>query len=141
MSARILVVEDDYLIREVIRTALQDEGYDVEVAEDGAIAMQYISSHAPDLVVLDLALPVISGLRVCEAIRSQASTAKVPILVVSAMASVSAVRSAYRAGANVYLDKPFDLSVLLDNVETLLNSDGHSVSGGDEPYFSSSASG
>jgi DNA-binding response OmpR family regulator len=122
MHARILVVEDDCFIREVIRTALLEEGYLVDVAEDGAIAVDYLASRTPDLVVLDLALPRVGGLRVCEILRGQTSTANVPVLVVSATAGASAARAAYQVGANVYLDKPFDLAEFLGNVGDLLRS-------------------
>jgi two-component system response regulator MprA len=127
MPARILVVEDDYLIREVLNTALSDEGYTVDVAEDGMSAVDYLAERRPDLVVLDLALPRVDGLRVCEIVREQPSTSDVPVLVVSAMASASVVQAAYRAGANAYLDKPFDLSDFLSNVQSLLHADERSL--------------
>jgi two-component system response regulator RpaA len=122
MSARILVVEDDTLIREVISTALGDEGYAVDVAEDGAVAVDYLATKTPDLVVLDLALPAMDGFQVCQAIRRQESTAEIPVLVVSAMASTNIVKAAYRAGADAYIDKPFDLTDFLRNVQSLLDS-------------------
>lgn len=122
MAARILVVEDDCLIREVLEMALRGEGYTVDTAGDGVSVVEYLSTETPDLVVLDLALPLIDGFQVCQVIRRQSATASVPILVVSALASASAIRAAYRAGADVYLDKPFDLSDLLANVQALLKS-------------------
>jgi DNA-binding response OmpR family regulator len=122
MAERILVVEDDSLIREVLEMALRGEGYVVDTAGDGISAVEYLSTETPDLVVLDLALPLIDGFQVCQVIRRQSATASVPVLVVSALASASAIQSAYRAGADVYLDKPFDLSEFLANVETLLQS-------------------
>ena len=122
MAARILVVEDDSLIREVLEMALLGEGYIVDTAGDGVSAVEYLSSETPDLVVLDLALPLIDGFQVCQVIRRQSATASVPVLVVSALASTSAIRAAYRAGADAYLDKPFDLSEFLANVQSLLES-------------------
>ncbi len=122
MAARILVVEDDSLIREVLEMALLGEGYVVDTAGDGISAVEYLSTETPDLVVLDLALPLIDGFQVCQVIRRQSATASVPVLVVSALASATAIRAAYRAGADVYLDKPFDLTEFLANVESLLRS-------------------
>ncbi len=136
MAARILVVEDDSLIREVLEMALLGEGYVVDTAGDGISAVEYLSTETPDLVVLDLALPLIDGFQVCQVIRRQSATASVPVLVVSALASASAIRAAYRAGADVYLDKPFDVSELLDNVQKLLQSRARSraTSGGGQQY-------
>ncbi len=140
MAARILVVEDDTLIREVLEMALLGEGYVVDTAGDGISAVEYLSTETPDLVVLDLALPLIDGFQVCQVIRRQSATASVPVLVVSALASATAIRAAYRAGADVYLDKPFDLSEFLANVETLLKSRARSPapSGGGQQYRVSS---
>jgi DNA-binding response OmpR family regulator len=122
MAARILVVEDDCLIREVLEMALLGEGYVVETVGDGISAIEYLSTETPDLVVLDLALPLVDGFQVCQVIRRQSATTSVPVLVVSALASSSAIRAAYRAGADAYLDKPFDLSEFLANVQALLAS-------------------
>jgi DNA-binding response OmpR family regulator len=133
MAARILVVEDDCLIREVLELALRGEGYVVDTTGDGTSAVEYLSTETPDLVVLDLALPLIDGFQVCQVIRRQSATASVPVLVVSALASASAIRAAYRAGADAYLDKPFDLSEFLAHVETLLKSGARPRTISEEP--------
>jgi DNA-binding response OmpR family regulator len=132
MAARILVVEDDYLIREVLEMALRGEGYVVDAVGDGISAVEYLSTERPDLAVLDLALPYIDGFHICQVIRRQSATATMPIVVVSALASASAIRAAHRAGADVYLDKPFDIPDFLTNVQTLLESRplSHAISDG-----------
>ncbi len=129
-TQRVLVVEDDRLIREVIATTLADEGYSVDVVEDGAQAWAYLAERRPHLVVLDLALPRLDGLTLCRRLRSQPATAGLPVLVVSAMTGSATVQSAFDAGADAFLDKPFDLSELLDQVRTL-------AGGGEVPALSS----
>ncbi len=128
-AQRILVVEDDRLIREVIATTLAGEGYNVDVAVDGAQAWDYLAERQPHLVVLDLALPRLDGLALCRRLRSQPATAKLPVLVVSAMTGSATVQSAFDAGADAFLDKPFDLAEFLEQVRALAASDGtHALS-------------
>ena len=120
MLERILVVEDDRFIREVVTTALTVEGYVVDVAEDGDQAWRYLSSQKPELIVLDLALPRMDGLTICRNLRAREDSAHTPVLVVSAMTGRSVVQAALDAGANDFLDKPFDLGDLLERVEALI---------------------
>ncbi len=120
MPDRILVVEDDRFIREIVATALTVEGYSVDVAEDGEQAWRYLSSQQPELVVLDIALPVIDGLTICRKLRARDDSGRTPVLVVSALTNRSIVRAALEAGADDFLDKPFDLSDLVGKVQALL---------------------
>jgi two-component system response regulator RpaA len=120
MSARVLVVEDDRFIREVVATALGVEGYSVDVAEDGEQAWNYLSRHSPQLVVLDLALPSMDGLTVCRKLRAREALTHTPVLVVSALTGRSTVRAALEAGADAFLDKPFDLADLIAKVQALI---------------------
>ena len=118
--ARILVVEDDLPIQEIIVSALGYEGYSVDVVEDGAQAWDYLLSHDPDLVVLDLALPRMDGITLCRKLRANPPTRLLPVLVVSASGGESVVRSALDAGASAFLDKPFDLGDLVEQVLNLV---------------------
>lgn len=120
MDSKILVVEDDCFIREVIETTLTDEGYSVDTAADGMLAWEYLTRSRPDLVVLDLALPRMDGLTICKKMRADQRLRTVPVLIASAMTSRSVIRAAIDAGANGFLDKPFDLCDFVDNVQRLL---------------------
>lgn len=127
MLARILVVEDDPFIREVIATALGEEGFPVDVVEDGARAWRYLASHRPSMAIVDIALPGMDGLTLCRELRARETDDHLPVIMVSAMTSPSVVKAARDAGADLFLDKPFDLGDLLSYVHELLTPEGLSM--------------
>jgi DNA-binding response OmpR family regulator len=118
-NGRILVVDDDALIRDTLATALGDEGYAVRVAPDGRAALSSIGNWRPDLIVLDLMMPVMSGVEFRAAQRSVADTAQIPVIVLSAAHEVQA-RAAGLEPAAVF-SKPFDLAALLDAIAGVMN--------------------
>lgn len=114
MSARrqtILIVEDDEDLRRLFRTALSIAGYDVQEAGDGLEALQRIDHSPPDLVVLDLLLPRVSGLVVREEIASQALTRDIPIVVITGAAAMAA-----DLDVACFLRKPVDPDQLVRTV-------------------------
>ena len=113
MNALILVVEDDIAILKVLQRSLTFEGYQVDTAEDGETALVSMQNHHPDLVILDLMLPVMDGIEVCRRIRV---SDKVPILILTARDSVKDRVTGLDAGADDYLVKPFELDELLARV-------------------------
>lgn len=117
MRARILVVEDDERIAATVRRALIYEGYDVELAHDGAEALVAARRTEPDLVVLDLMLPEIDGIEVCRRIRA---TSDVPVLMLTARDSIADRVERLDSGADDYLVKPFAHDELLARVRSLL---------------------
>ena len=104
MVDRVLVVEDDGDVRAMLRLMLEDDGYEVIEAADGGVATTRATTEHPDLVILDLRLPVRHGLEVCRLVRLQST---VPILVVSAEADSVEIVAALEAGADDYVTKPF----------------------------------
>ncbi len=117
-SGRILVVDDDALIRETLATALGDEGYAVRVAPDGRAALSSIGNWRPDLIVLDLMMPVMNGVEFRAALRSTADAAQIPVIVLSAAHEVQS-RAATLDPAAVFT-KPFDLGALLDAIASVI---------------------
>jgi DNA-binding response OmpR family regulator len=115
---RILVVDDDALIRDTLATALGDEGYAVRVAPDGRTALSSIGNWRPDLIVLDLMMPVMNGVEFRTAQRSAADTAQIPVIILSAAHEVQS-RAASLDPAAVFT-KPFDLGALLDAIASVL---------------------
>jgi DNA-binding response OmpR family regulator len=109
----VLVVEDDYEIRRMIRWLLEDEGLTVETAGDGEEALHQVMDHRPALVVLDLNLPIVDGEEVAAAVRA-AYGDSVPIVVVSSDTNRSA--RARRVGAVEALRKPFEIEDLVEAV-------------------------
>jgi DNA-binding response OmpR family regulator len=117
-NGRILVVDDDALIRATLATALGDEGYAVRVAPDGRTALSSIGNWRPDLIVLDLMMPVMNGVEFRAAQRSAADTAQIPVIILSAAHEVQS-RAASLEPAAVFT-KPFDLGALLDAIASVL---------------------
>jgi two-component system, OmpR family, response regulator MprA len=122
---KILVVDDERAVRESLRRALELEGYEIELAEDGAQALERLRSEPePDAMVLDVLMPGLDGLEVSRTLRREGS--KLPILMLTARTQVDDRVEGLDAGADDYLTKPFALEELLARVRALLRrtSDG-----------------
>jgi two-component system response regulator MprA len=118
VPARVVVVDDDEALRNAVRRALRLEGYDVELAGDGAEALDRLAGLKADLVVLDVLMPVLDGIAVCRRLRESGS--RTPILVLTARDAVSDRVLGLDAGADDYLTKPFALEELLARIRALL---------------------
>jgi DNA-binding response OmpR family regulator len=114
---RILVVDDEEAIAEAVRARLESEGYQVVVAYDGPQAIQLHAEHRPDLVVLDLMLPGMDGLEVCQAIQRNGWT---PVLMLTARTEEADKVAGFAVGADDYLTKPFSLRELAARVKAIL---------------------
>ncbi len=118
---RVLIVEDEGDIAGLIRHTLERGGdMIVEVAASGDQALRLASEHPPDLVVLDLNLPVLGGLEVCRLLRSRPATARVPIIMLTARGTESDRVTGLDAGADDYITKPFSLRELTARVRAVL---------------------
>jgi two-component system alkaline phosphatase synthesis response regulator PhoP/two-component system response regulator VicR len=125
MAKRVLVVDDDRVIQQLLQVNLELEGYDVvATASDGPEALVKVKELKPDLVILDIMMPKMDGLEVCRRLREDASTATIPVILLSARAQDLDIREGLDIGASAYLTKPFDPVELLDVVGRLLSSDG-----------------
>ena len=113
----VLVVDDDPDIRDVIATALEDDGYSVDTASNGAEALDKAEHHQPDAVVLDATMPVMDGWEFLEHWQERPVERRAPVIVVSAY---RASKAALRRGAKGYLSKPFDLDTLEHTLEIVL---------------------
>jgi two-component system, OmpR family, response regulator MprA len=116
MSETILVVEDDRRIRDLLRRGLIFEGYVVETAEDGEMALRVAREKEPDAVILDLMLPGMDGLEVCRRLRNASS---VPILMLTARDTVPDRVTGLDAGADDYMVKPFAFDELLARLRAI----------------------
>jgi two-component system response regulator MprA len=118
VPARIVVVDDDEALRNAVRRALRLEGYDVELAGDGAEALDHLAGFRADLVVLDVLMPVLDGVTVCRRLRESGD--RTPILMLTARDAIYDRVAGLDAGADDYLTKPFALEELLARVRALL---------------------
>jgi len=114
---RVLVVEDDDAIAQVLKRSLRMEGYEVRIALDGAAGLEQSHSFVPDLVILDLGLPKVDGIDVARGLREQDD---VPILILTARDALESRVEGLDAGADDYLVKPFERQELLARIRALL---------------------
>src|SRR5262245_5092032 len=116
---KILVVDDERAVRESLRRALELEGYQVDLAEDGESALERVAgTMAPDAMILDVLMPGIDGLEVCRRLRAEDRT--LPVLMLTARTEVDSRVAGLDAGADDYLPKPFALAELLARLRALL---------------------
>ena len=116
----ILVVEDVRMIHDVIARTLRDLDAELVIAVDGATGLQEVEKALPDLVILDLALPVVDGWEVLRRLRADARTAQVPVLVMTAHGQSGLEQDVIDFGANAFLNKPFHPKKLRAAVQELL---------------------
>lgn len=129
LRRRVLVVDDDAMIRRLITLNLELEGFDVAHADDGQTCLDTVREFQPQVVVLDVAMPLLDGLTTAARLRADPSTSGIKIVMVSARAQQADVRRGLAAGVDVYLTKPFDPDVLIRAVSELAEANALDVEG------------
>ena len=117
---RLLVVEDESAIVDIVCRALRRHGYETESAGDGAAALDTAATRRPDLVILDLMLPTMDGWEVCRRLRATPETASTPVIMLTARRDERDVLEGLEIGADDYIKKPFSLAELVARVRALL---------------------
>lgn len=118
--ARILVIEDDPSILDLLRINLELAGYEAVLASDGVKGQAMALQVLPDLIVMDLMLPQVDGLTICQRLRREDRTADIPVLMLTALGQTQDKVDGFNAGADDYLTKPFEVQELLVRVRALL---------------------
>lgn len=118
--ANVLVVDDEPNIVLSIEFLMEQAGFEVTSAVNGELALESIASRAPDIVLLDISLPGISGFDVLEALRSRSSTARLPVIMLTAHGREVEREKGAALGADAYITKPFSTQALVDRVHALL---------------------
>src|SRR6516225_6398920 len=126
---RILVIEDERDLTQVLTYNLQKEGYEATVAHDGQEGLRKAQTLLPDLIILDLMLPTLSGVEVCRELRSGERTRDIPIIILSAKAEETDQVVGFSLGCDDYVTKPFSIKVLLQRIKALQRR----AEGGTEP--------
>ena len=124
MPAKILIVEDDRPSARLLGYTLEKEGYQVLLATNGIEGLKKALEESPDLVVLDVMLPGLDGFEVCHRLKGRPATAGLPVLMLSAKAQESDLRTGEKVGADRYLVKPVDPDFIVAAVESLLREHG-----------------
>ncbi len=116
---KILVCEDDIMMRKAIEHKLKNEGYEIDMAEDGKIATEKIKSNDYDLVITDMLMPFVGGLEIINLLRTDLKK-ETPIIVLSKVGGESSIIEAFNSGADDYLTKPFSPAELSIRVKRFL---------------------
>ena len=124
MAKRVLVVDDHPPTVQLIRTALEGMGLEVESAGNGAEGLLAIQQRPPDLVILDVMMPVMDGFQTMQVLRSDAKTENLPILLLTARSADADIARGWSSGASCYLTKPFQLAELASVVKRMLGEPG-----------------
>ena len=120
---KILLVEDNEMNRDMLSRRLQRKGYDVAIAIDGAEGIEMAQSQAPDLILMDMSLPVMDGWDATRQIKGDVSTQAIPVIALTAHAMAGDREKALEAGCDDYDTKPIELPRLLSKIEALLTPD------------------
>lgn len=120
MNKTVLIVDDDPNSLALLAYSLELEGYQVRQAEDGGQALATIEASPPDVVILDVMLPDISGLEVCRRIRSEMHLEELKVIMLSAISEVADQDQGMQSGANQYLGKPADPDVVIKAIRQML---------------------
>jgi len=118
---KVLIVDDEPNIVTALEFLLRRSGYDVRFATDGGQALQEVDAYRPDLVLLDVMMPVKSGYEVCQKMRERADLAQVKIVMLSAKGSEAEVNKGLSLGADLYITKPFSTQELVATIDRLFD--------------------
>ena len=122
MATKILIVEDDNNIADLLRLYLEKENYEVCIASDGGKGVEQFRRFQPDLVLLDLMLPVLDGWGVCKTIRAESKT---PVIMLTAKGETEDKVNGLKIGADDYITKPFEMQEVLARIEAVLRRSGN----------------
>ncbi len=117
----IVAADDDEDILALVAFRLQRAGHEVHTAHDGEQALQLILDRSPDLVILDVRMPKMTGIEVVQALRREEATRAVPVILLTASVQEESVKSGFDAGADEYIKKPFSPHELVGRVEAMLS--------------------
>ncbi|OGR69051.1 MAG: hypothetical protein A2081_04075 [Elusimicrobia bacterium GWC2_61_19] len=120
MAKKILVVEDEDLIAKVLAIRLSGLGYKVVTAFDGEEGLAAVKKEKPDLVILDIGLPRIDGTTLCELIKADKATSGIRVIMLTGKRLVGDMENAFTAGADFYVNKPYEWARLLGHIQKLI---------------------
>jgi DNA-binding response OmpR family regulator len=119
-SPSILVVDDDHVMRNALKRILESEGYQILLAEDAMDLSSVLESSNLDLILLDVNLPWVDGMELCQLLKSHQALAHVPVILISGRKDPEDVEAGFAAGCDDYIGKPFDLDHMTQTISRLL---------------------
>ena len=117
---KIVTIDDDPVVRTLIKKTFSSLGFEVITAADGIEGLRAIENHQPDIIILDVMMPIIDGLEVLKRIKATPKIAKIPVIMFTAISDGQMVVESSKFGAEDYIIKPFQSSVLIQKVKELL---------------------
>jgi len=120
MSKKVLLVDDDEMLRKMTNALLAKQGFDVIAVEDGPKTLEQLKTTRPDIILLDVMMPGMDGFSVCREIRANPATARIPIIMLTALDSVENKVKGFEAGADDYLAKPYDTAELVARINVMI---------------------
>jgi DNA-binding response OmpR family regulator len=120
ITGRVLIADDNQQNRELLEAYLADDGHEILMTVDGQQTLDVVSRELPDLVLLDVMMPKLSGYEVCQRMKQQSATRDIPVLMVTALKDTSDIERSVSAGADDFLTKPVHRLELLTRVRSLL---------------------
>jgi len=120
--SKILVVDDERLSARMVQVLLEADGHEIIIAKNGLEGLEKAKTEKPDLIILDVMMPGINGLKVCRTLKNDFRYNKILIIILSTMGQEDDIKAGKEAGADAYIVKPSDGTVLLAKVEELLKS-------------------
>ena len=124
--AKILLVEDNEMNRDMLSRRLERRGHEIVIAEDGKVGVNLAQSSSPDLILMDISLPVMDGYEATRQLKASPETQRIPIIALTAHAMSGDREKAIEAGCDDYDTKPIELPRLLEKIESMLERNGAS---------------
>ena len=120
MKKSVLVIDDNQDILFIVRTMLEENGYEVDCASTGPEGISRVNTLTPDLIILDILLPDMDGMEVLKTIKENPDTSSIPVMLLSAKIKSKDIEAGYRARADYYMTKPFTSAQLINGISLLI---------------------
>jgi len=124
MAKKVLIVDDSHMIRRIVGMILKEDHYEVLIAENGLMGYEMAKTNQPDLVIMDVEMPVMNGIEATTHIKTDTATSHIPVLIFTSLGSEKDIRMAKEAGGSGFLNKPISKEELRSTISAILGPDG-----------------